>query len=128
MQVQKIQHNQIFRNSTQPQTSKEKKKPEFIDKFIGVVQNQDDVNDCVAVPRGIFKAYLWIMLGFGLIGIGNSLPAKMAKTKSIFGIVGNTCNIVSAFFFAKPFAFKGVSSTVKQEDMNTRGKQYNKAV
>ena len=128
MQVQKIQHNQTFRNSTQPQTSKEKKKPEFIDKFIGVVQNQDDVNDCVAVPRGIFKAYLWIMLGFGLIGIGNSLPAKMGKAKMALGIIGNCCNILSAFYFAKPFAFKGVSPTVKTEEHNTRGKEYNKTV
>ena len=33
-----------------------------------------DVNDCVAVPRGIFKAYLWIMGGFGLLGISGALP------------------------------------------------------
>ena len=74
MKIQKIQPNTSFKN-TQVQDSK--KKPEFIDKFMSVVQNQDDVNDCVAVPRGIFKAYLWIMGGFGLIGIGGALPAKM---------------------------------------------------
>ena len=55
-----------------------------LDKVLGVVQNQSDVNDCVAVPRGIFKAYLWIMGGFGLIGIANALPAKFAKTKTAF--------------------------------------------
>ena len=32
--------------------------------------------------------------------------------------VGNICNMISAFYFAKPFAFKGVSPTVKQEDLN----------
>ena len=69
MKIQKIQQNTGFKN-TQVQDSK--KKPEFIDKLMSVVQNQDDVNDCVAVPRGIFKAYLWIMGGFGLIGIGGA--------------------------------------------------------
>ena len=103
-------------------TKQENKKPEFIDKLMGVVQNQDDVNDCVAVPRGIFKAYLWIMGGFGLIGIANALPAKFAKTKSALAITGNIMNIISAFFFAKPFAFKGVSPTVKMDETNTRNK------
>ena len=117
MKIQKIQQNTSFKN-TQVQDSK--KKPEFIDKLMSVVQNQDDVNDCVAVPRGIFKAYLWIMGGFGLIGIGGALPAKMKHTKSALIITGNICNIISAFFFAKPFAFKGVSPNAKMEDLNRK--------
>ena len=117
MNIQRIHSNTSFRNtSIQPQT----KKPEFIDKLLDTVQNQDDINDCVAVPRGIFKAYLWIMLGFGLIGIGGALPEKMGKIKTAHIVLGNICNIISAFFFAKPFAFKGVSPTVKQEELNTR--------
>lgn len=117
MNIQRIQTNTSFRNTSYQQSTK---KPELIDKLMNVVQNQDDVNDCVAVPRGIFKAYLWIMAGFGLIGISGALPQKFGKTKSALAIIGNICNIVSAFFFAKPFAFKGVSPTVKQEDLNTR--------
>ncbi len=99
---------------------KRDKKPEFIDKILGTIKNQDDINDCVAVPRGIFKAYLWIMSGFGLLGIAGALPSKLAKTKSVLTIVGNICNIVSAFYFAKGFAFKNVSPTVKMKDINTR--------
>ena len=113
MRIQKIQSHQTFKN-----TSQQPPKKEFIDKLMGVVQNQRDVNDCVAVPRGIFKAYLWIMTGFGLIGISGALPQKFGKTKSILAIVGNICNIISAFFFAKPFAFKGVSPTVDMKEMN----------
>ena len=60
MKVSQIQ-SQNFRNIPAQQREKEPKKREFIDKLMGVVQNQQDVNDCVAVPRGIFKAYLWIM-------------------------------------------------------------------
>lgn len=118
MNINKIQSSYTVFKNNPPQ--KEAKKPEFIDKLLNTVQNQDDVNDCVAVPRGIFKAYLWIMLGFGLIGIGGALPEKMGKIKSAHIIAGNICNIISAFFFAKPFAFKGVSPTVKPEELNTR--------
>ena len=117
MKVSQIQ-SQNFRNTQAQQTQKEPKKREFIDKLMGVVQNQQDVNDCVAVPRGIFKAYLWIMGGFGLIGIANALPQKWKVAKSTLAIVGNTMNIISAFFFAKPFAFKGVSPTVDMKEMN----------
>lgn len=113
MKISHINQNLQFRNKPRQNSSQ---KPEFIDKFLGVVQNQSDVNDCVAVPRGIFKAYLWIMTGFGLIGIAGALPQKFQKTKSALAIIGNVCNIISAFFFAKPFAFKGVSPTISLEE------------
>jgi len=114
MNIQRIQNTQVFKSTQTTQS----KKPEYIDKLLATVQNQDDVNDCVAVPRGIFKAYLWIMGGFGLLGIAGALPQKFKTTKSVLGVVGNVCNAISAFYFAKPFAFKGVSPTVKREDFN----------
>ena len=117
MNIQNIQSYTYFKNSDIP---RQQRKPEFIDKFLGTIRNQDDINDCVAVPRGIFKAYLWIMGGFGLLGISGALPQKFAKTKSALAVVGNICNAISAFYFAKPFAFKGVSPTVKQSELNTR--------
>lgn len=114
MKIQSI-NTTNFRNSSPQQAPK---KREFIDKLMGVVQNQRDVNDCVAVPRGIFKAYLFIMGGFGLIGIGGALPTKMKTAKSALTIIGNIMNMISAFFFAKPFAFKGVSPNVDMKEMN----------
>ena len=112
MNVQNVQTRINFYNqNSRPQN----KKPEFIDKFLGLVRNQSDINDCVAVPRGIFMAYLWIMGGFGLIGISNAIPNKFVNFKSALSIIGNVCNIISAFYFAKPFAFKGVSPTCKME-------------
>lgn len=116
MEILKI-NSTTFRNT---KTATQNKQPEFIDRFMNLVRNQDDVNDCVAVPRGIFKAYLWIMGGFGLLGIGGALPQKFSKTKSALGVIGNICNAISAFYFAKPFAFKGVSPTVKKEDLNRK--------
>ncbi len=112
MQISRIQTSQNFRISQQAQ------KPEFIDKLTGAIRNQRDINDCVAVPRGIFKAYLSIMGGFGLLGISGALPQKMKNTKMVLNIAGNILNFLSAIYFAKPFAFKGVSPTVKQEDLN----------
>ena len=101
-------------------TSQNQNKPEFIDKLLSKVQNQSDINDCVAVPRGIFKAYLWIMGGFGLIGIARALPAKWKTAKSALSITGNIMNIISAFFFAKPFAFKNVSPTIKLDSQKSK--------
>ncbi len=112
MNISKIQTiTPNFRNE-QP------KKREFIDKFSEAVRNPRDVNDCVAVPRGIFKAYLFIMGGFGLLGISGALPQKMKNTKMLLNITGNILNFISAIYFAKPFAVKGVSPTVKREDVN----------
>ena len=58
------------------------------------------------------------MGGFGLLGISGALPQKMKNTKMVLNIAGNILNFLSAIYFAKPFAFKGVSPTVKQEDLN----------
>jgi hypothetical protein len=115
MNINKITPNINFQN-TKNETKTHK--PEFIDKFVGLIQNQNDVNDCVAVPRGIFKAYLWIMSGFGLLSISGALPQKWKGIKTSLSIIGNICNIISAFYFAKPFAFKGVSPTIKLEKTN----------
>ncbi len=112
MNISKIQTTPNFYN-TQNQP-----KREFIDKLTDAVKNQRDVNDCVAVPRGIFKAYLFIMGGFGLLGISGALPQKMKNTKMVLNIAGNVLNFISAIYFAKPFAVKGVSPTVKKEDIN----------
>lgn len=117
MKVLSINHSVGFKSQKPAQ---EKPKREFIDSFLSLVQNQSDVNDCVAVPRGIFKAYLWIMSGAGLLGIAGALPAKLKKTKSAMSIIGNLFYVISAFYFAKPFAFKGVSPTIKSDEFNTK--------
>ncbi len=117
MNISRIQTNQNFKNTTVQQQSK---KPELIDKFLGEIRNQDDINDCVAVPRGIFKAYLWIMGGFGLLGISGALPKKFGKTKTTLNVIGNICNAISALYFAKGFAFKGNSPTVEMDKFNRK--------
>ncbi len=109
--ISKIQTNTLTPSFKQEQPQKR----EFIDKFSDAVRNPRDVNDCVAVPRGIFKAYLLIMGGFALIGIAGALPQKMQNTKRALSITGNVLNFLSAIYFAKPFAVKGLSPTISSK-------------
>jgi hypothetical protein len=86
------------------------------------VKNPKDVNDCVAVPRGIFKAYLFIMGGFALIGISGALPKKLKFTKMILNITGNILNFLSAIFFAKPFVIKSLNPTITANEFKIDSK------
>ena len=103
--------------SLQFKETKTKPKREFIDIIADNVRNPRDVNDCVAVPRGIFKAYIYLMAGSGLMSIANFTPAKYSKIKTALNIIGASLGIVSAIYFAKPFAIDGLSPTVKPENM-----------
>lgn len=111
MKIRKIENQQKFGNT---QNTTKPKKREIIDIIADNVRNPRDINDCVAVPRGIFKAYISLMAGTGLMAIATHLPKKAQKP---LNIIGCALNILSAYYFAKPFAFKGVSPTVKKEDL-----------
>lgn len=113
MDIRKIQSSPNFYNT---QTIKPKR--EFIDIIADNVRNPRDVNDCVAVPRGIFKAYIYLMAGSGLMTVANFLPQKWTGIKTSLNVLGAGLNIISAVYFAKPFAVKGLAPTVKKEDLN----------
>ena len=96
-------------------------KREFIDVIVDSVKNPRDINDCVAVPRGIFKAYILIMTGSAILTLSNLIKGnkKFGKfVKTLMLIIGWTLNMLSALYFAKPFAIKELSPTVKKEDIN----------
>lgn len=117
MKISKIENHQKFGNTTTLNTTQPQEKPkkrELIDVITDNVRNPRDINDCVAVPRGIFKAYISLMAGTGLMAMANYLPKKAQKP---LNIIGCALNILSAYYFAKPFAFKGNSPTVKKEDL-----------
>ena len=121
MRIQKIDAKFNFGNtvSNKDVEDAKPKKPvnrEIIDVIAENVKNPRDVNDCVAVPRGIFKAYMCLMAGTGLIGMSNFLPKKAESVKKGMTFVGYGLNTLSAYYFAKPFAFKGLSPTVKREE------------
>ncbi len=108
----------ISRIQTQPgfyNTQSKKQKREFIDVIADNVKNPRDVQDCVAVPRGIFKAYIYLMAGSGLLSISNFLPQNWKGTRTSLNVLGALLGIVSAVYFAKPFAIKGLSPTVEKD-------------
>lgn len=111
MNIPKINNTQNFYSIEKP------KKREFIDIISDNVRNPRDVNDCVAVPRGIFKAYIYLMAGSGLISIANFLPQKWKTLKTSLNVLGATLGIISAIYFAKPFALKDLSPTVKKDNI-----------
>lgn len=112
MKISSIGPSQSFKSN---QVEQGNKKREIIDVILDGVKNPRDVNDCVAVPRGIFKAYIALMAGTGLIAIGGLLPKKADAFKRGINIVGWGLNILSAYYFAKPFAFKGILPTISRQ-------------
>lgn len=118
MNISKIQTNTNFYNNFQAKNDSEKsKKREFIDVLTDNVKNPRDVNDCVAVPRGIFKAYLYLMAGSSTMMLANLLPQKWNGARKATNILGVILNFISAIYFAKPFAVKDLSPTIKKEDL-----------
>lgn len=118
MNISKIQTNTNFYNNFQAKNDSEKsKKREFIDVLTDNVKNPRDVKDCVAVPRGIFKAYLYLMAGSSTMMLANFLPQKWNGARKATNILGIILNFISAIYFAKPFAVKDLSPTIKKEDL-----------
>ncbi len=109
MKIQAIQGQNIHFGA-QP-----KQKREFIDVIADKVKNPRDVEDCVKVPRGIFKAYILLMSGSSLMMISSALPKTMKPVKAVLNIGSAVLSAASAVFFAKPFAIKGLSPTVKKD-------------
>ena len=116
MKIQKVQ--EISFNGSKVNDAHQKR--EFIDVITDAVKNPRDVNDCVAVPRGIFKAYMLIMSGSALLALSGLIKGKRPlgkTTKTTMIVLGWVLNTLSALYFAKPFAFKGLSPTVKKENL-----------
>lgn len=111
----KITKIDILGYKQKPQAQQPKKR-EFIDIIADNVRNPRDVEDCVAVPRGIFKAYIYLMIGSSLMLSAAALPQKWKVAKTLLNISSAMCTAASAVYFAKPFAVKGLSPTVNKED------------
>lgn len=121
MKVQKIQNDINFKGS-QAVDKPQKSRHEFIDTIADNVRNPRDVNDCVAVPRGIFKAYMYLMGGSALMTIANCLPKKLSGVSKTLVGIGAGLSFVSAFYFAKPFALKGLLPTVERNTNSENSK------
>lgn len=108
MKVHKIQSNiNNFKSNT------EQKKENFTDKFSSRIKNSADLNDCVAVPRSVFKGYLAFMLGTAALTLGSFLPTKAKALKTSVLIGGNLVNTYGIWSFVRPYIIKDATPTVK---------------
>ena len=113
MRIQKIQNINQQNFSQKPE-----QKREFIDVLVDGVKNPRDVQDCVEVPRGIFKAYIYLMAASSCGLIASALPQKWKGAKTVFNVLCGMLSTISAVYFAKPFAVEGLSPTVKKDIIN----------
>ena len=111
MKIQKIITSTKFGN-----INKNREKREFIDVITDSVRNPRDIQDCVVVPRGIFKSYIYLMSGSSMMLMAAALPQKMKNTKAILNIFSAILSGISAVYFAKPFAVNGLSPTVNKNE------------
>ena len=88
-----------------------KNKSKFTDKFETKLRNSADMNDCVAVPRTIFKGYLGIMFGTMLASGANLL--KKGKFKTVTNIIALGLSAYGTWAFARPYVLKGAVPNTK---------------
>ena len=108
MNVQKIQQYSANFKSEQQQN-----KEKFTDKFSSKIKNSADLNDCVAVPRSVFKGYLAFMLGTAALTLGSFLPQSAKKVKTGVLVGGNLVNTYGIWSFVRPYIIKDATPTVK---------------
>ena len=89
------------------------KKESFTDKFSTRIKNSADLNDCVSVPRSVFKGYLAFMLGTAALTLGSFIPQKAKKVKNFILVAGNLVNLFGIWSFVRPYIVKDAAPTVK---------------
>ena len=122
MKINRVCNINFQKNSVSENNNK---KREFIDVIADNVRNPRDVQDCVAVPRGIFKAYILLMAGSSVMITAAALPQKLKITKCVLNIGSAILTGLSAIYFAKPFAVKGLSPTITKSEVE-KNNTYNK--
>ena len=110
MKVQKIQQNKTNFQTTKTETPK---KESFTDRFSSRIKNSADLNDCVAVPRSVFKGYLAFMLGNAGLMLASFIPTNAKKLKTGTLIASNLINTWGIWSFVRPYIIKDATPTVK---------------
>ena len=121
MKVQKIQSQNNFRSlshgAAAADGAEKARKESFTDKFSTRIKNSADLNDCVSVPRSVFKGYLAFMLGTAALTMGTFIPQKAKKVKTGVMIAGNLVNLYGIWSFVRPYVVKDAAPTVKGSAM-----------
>ena len=103
-------------NSIKQTNPQLKNKSKFTDKFETKLRNSADMNDCVAVPRTIFKGYLGIMFGTMLASGANLL--KKGKLRTVTNIAALGLSAYGTWAFARPYVLEGAVPNTKPVTKN----------
>ena len=91
-------------------------KEKFTDKFQTKLKNASDMQDCIVVPRTIFKGYLGIMTGTTLGSVASLMkPSPLKKAVALSGIA---TALYGTWAFVRPYITKGVVPTVDLNKQN----------
>jgi len=97
--------------SVQPNPqSNQQKRTHLTDNFSTKIKNSADMNDCVNVPRTIFKGYLSFMVGTALMSLGALVKNPVAKKTLNISAIGLTT--FGTWAFVRPYVLKGAVPTV----------------
>ena len=110
-----IQSINNFRRQ-QSSVNKQEKKAKFTDKFETKLKNSADLNDCIAVPRTIFKGYLGVMFGTALASIAGLL--NKSKLKTGINLLAIGLSTYGTWSFARPYVIKGAVPNTKPNTKN----------
>ena len=111
-----IQNINNFKIQHQNTVSKQPQKNKLTDKFETKLKNSADLNDCIAVPRTIFKGYLGVMFGTALATVASLL--SKSKVKTGLSILAIGLSSYGTWSFARPYVLKGVVPNVKPNVKN----------
>ena len=106
---------QISNNLINQYTTQKPAKKKFTDKFQTGLRNSADMNDCISVPRTIFKGYLGIMFGTTLAA-GANLIKSPSKIKTALNVAALGLSAYGTWSFARPYVLKDAVPTVKAEN------------
>ena len=87
-------------------------KKKFTDKFQTGLRNSADMNDCISVPRTLFKGYLGIMFGTTLAAAANLIKSPY-KIKTVLNVAALGLSAYGTWSFARPYVLKDAVPTVK---------------
>ncbi|MCD8377193.1 MAG: hypothetical protein LUB59_00210 [Candidatus Gastranaerophilales bacterium] len=87
------------------------KKNRLTDNFQTKLRNEADMNDCISVPRTIFKGYLGVMIGTTLGSIASLM--KPSKVKTATALAGILTGLYGTWSFVRPYVIKDAVPTIK---------------
>lgn len=98
-------------NNIKPAAPQQPQKKHLTNNFETRLRNSADMNDCIAVPRTIFKGYLGVMFGTTLATVAGMM--KKSKLKTGMALSAIALSTYGTWSFARPYVLKGAVPNVQ---------------